>query len=240
MDSRQKLVVAGAVGIALGFVGSRLLSRCSQGSSCASTAATCRSKSGVGVALAACKDKKYSGCVYFDYNASTPVFPEVAEAMMPFLTSCFGNPTSPHVYGKPCREAINAARRHVQALIGAASENEIIFCSCGSEADNRAIDIGVHNFRAKTGGNQIPHIIASSVEHPAISKYLASLQKQGLAEVSVIPVDREGRANPEDVRDLVAFLVADHRADLPRVVGFSFATLATNRWLLHCARTRRW
>jgi cysteine desulfurase len=153
----------------------------------------------VGVPLAACKDKKYSGCVYFDYNASTPVFPEVAEAMMPFLTSCFGNPTSPHVYGKPCREAINVARKHVQVLIGAASENEIIFCSCGSEADNRAIDVGVHNFKAKTGGAQIPHIVASSVEHPAISKYLASLQKQGLAEVSVVPVDREGRVNPEDV-----------------------------------------
>ncbi len=75
-----------------------------------------------------------SGCIYLDYNATTPIFPEVADEMRPFLTS-FGNPSSMHTFGRPCKEAVDAARARVAAMVGA-EPDEIVFTSCGSESDN--------------------------------------------------------------------------------------------------------
>jgi hypothetical protein len=63
------------------------------------------------------------GCVYLDYNATTPIYPEVSAAILPFITLCFGNPSSPHVYAKPCRDAIALARKHVGQLVNTAAKN---------------------------------------------------------------------------------------------------------------------
>lgn len=75
-----------------------------------------------------------SGCVYLDYNATTPIFPEAADEMRPFLTA-FGNPSSAHAFGRPCKAAVDAARARVAAMVGA-DPDEIFFTSCGSESDN--------------------------------------------------------------------------------------------------------
>lgn len=141
-----------------------------------------------------------SKCIYLDYNATTPIFAEVAEAMEPYLWKCFGNPSSPHVFGKPCHDAVEVARAQVAVLIGANDPRRIIFTSCGSESDNRAIDIALHHYSTSTGlrldsnGNAspLPHIVTSAIEHPAILNYLRALFKQGRIDLSVIPVSSTG------------------------------------------------
>lgn len=75
-----------------------------------------------------------TGCVYLDYNGTTPIYPEVVVAMHPFLEH-FGNPSSSHVYGRRCKEAVDEARRHVATLIHC-DPDEIFFTSCGTESDN--------------------------------------------------------------------------------------------------------
>jgi len=77
-------------------------------------------------------------CAYLDYNATTPIFPEVADEMLPFLARHFGNPSSIHAYAKPCSDAIGLSRARVRKAIGAEKDAEVIFTSCGTESDNRA------------------------------------------------------------------------------------------------------
>jgi cysteine desulfurase len=147
-------------------------------------------------------DKKFNSCVYLDYNASTPVFPEVGQAMLPFITSCFGNPSSGHAYARPCREAVYEARRNVAKLIGAQDPDEtIIFTSCGSESDNWAIDIALHHYRTTdpSKANAVPRFIASSVEHPAIMAYLKVLESRGALELVVVGVDSQGFLNLQEL-----------------------------------------
>src|SRR2546427_759691 len=100
--------------------------------------------------------------IYLDSNASTPLAPAVIEAMRPFLNEHFGNPSSQHWAGQPARQAVEAARAEVAALLGA-KPNEIIFTSGGTEANNHAIKGAF--FRAR---GRRPHIISSRVEHPAV------------------------------------------------------------------------
>ena len=78
---------------------------------------------------------EHSGCIYLDYNGTTPIFPEVATAMLPFLAECFGNPSSDHIFGRKCKQAVDASRAHVAALINCDS-NEVFFTSSGTESDN--------------------------------------------------------------------------------------------------------
>ncbi|HXW69330.1 MAG TPA: cysteine desulfurase family protein, partial [Dissulfurispiraceae bacterium] len=135
--------------------------------------------------------------IYLDYNASTPIAPEAVEAMQPFLTEHYGNPSSLHWAGIPARDAVEAARAQVADLLGC-GPGEVVFTSGGSEANNHALK-GVF-FANREKGN---HIITTAVEHPAILNPCRFLEKLG-AKVTVLPVDRFGRVDPDDVRRAVA------------------------------------
>jgi len=123
--------------------------------------------------------------IYLDYNATTPVRPEVLEAMLPFYRDQFGNPSSVHWAGRAVTGALEKAREQVASLINAAPA-EIVFVSCGSEADNMSIKGTAEVLREK--GN---HIITTSVEHPAVLETCKYLEKQGF-NVTYLPVDTDG------------------------------------------------
>ncbi|MDP2157213.1 MAG: cysteine desulfurase family protein [Nitrospirota bacterium] len=131
--------------------------------------------------------------IYLDYNASTPVAPEAVEAMQPFLSGHYGNPSSNHWAGIPARDAVEGARKQVAELLGC-DPAEIVFTSGGSEANNHALK-GVF-FANQEKGN---HIITTAIEHPSILNPCRFLEKLG-AQVTILPVDRFGRVDPEDVR----------------------------------------
>lgn len=130
--------------------------------------------------------------VYLDYNATTPLAPEVVEAIQPCLGPLFGNPSSPHAYGIAARRAVEQARAQVADMIGCATD-EIVFTSGGTEATNTAIK-GVAQARAERGR----HIITAAAEHPATLDTCAALAAQGW-EVTVLPVDEFARVRPADV-----------------------------------------
>ena len=137
--------------------------------------------------------------IYLDYNATTPLRPEVRDAMMPYLTEAFGNGSSIHAYGREARTAIDTAREQVADLIGAKSPSEIVFTGSGTEADNHAIK-GVTELQKSRGqGN---HIITSSVEHHAVLHTCHYLEQRGF-EVTYLPVDRYGRISVEQLRDAI-------------------------------------
>ncbi|PNW80545.1 hypothetical protein CHLRE_07g322000v5 [Chlamydomonas reinhardtii] len=145
-----------------------------------------------------------TGCIYLDYNATTPIFPEVANEMAPFVFEHFGNPSSGHVYGRACKSALDTARQRVAALIAAASPSEVHFTSCGTESDNWAVYGAVMAARAAAAGaagaaGYVPHVVASAVEHPAVLAHLTHLQEQGLLSYTLVPVDGEGLVSPADV-----------------------------------------
>ena len=134
--------------------------------------------------------------IYLDYNASTPIYPEVADVMRPLLEVGYANPSSPHLAAVSARAAIDTARQQVAELLRANSD-EIVFTSGGSEANNYALK-GAFNAQSDRGN----HIITSQVEHPAIIETCRFLETQG-AEVSYLPVDGTGRVDPDDVRKAV-------------------------------------
>ncbi|MBI5016243.1 MAG: cysteine desulfurase [Deltaproteobacteria bacterium] len=131
--------------------------------------------------------------IYLDYNASTPVAPEVAEAMRPFLSEAFGNPSSGHWAGAPAKAALEKARGQIAALLGC-GPSEVIFTSGGSEANNAALK-GVW-FTLKDRGD---HIVTTSVEHPAVLEPCRWLEGLG-AKVTRVGVDGTGRVDPDEVR----------------------------------------
>ncbi|MFZ5968443.1 MAG: cysteine desulfurase family protein [Bacillota bacterium] len=134
--------------------------------------------------------------IYLDYNASTPIAPEVAESMIPFLTAHYGNPSTTHWAGKPAKEAYENARQQVASLLGCNS-NEVIFTSGGSEANNHAIK-GVY-YALKGKGN---HIITTQIEHPAVMNPCRFLQKLG-AKVTYVGVDSFGQVSPVDIEKAI-------------------------------------
>jgi cysteine desulfurase len=134
--------------------------------------------------------------IYLDFNASTPIAPEVAEAMEPFLTQHFGNPSSLHWAGVPAKEAVEDARKRVADLLQC-DPGEVVFTSGGSESNNHAIK-GVF-FAQKEKGN---HIITTQVEHPAVINPCRFLEKIGAA-VTYVGVDQHGRVNPEEIEKAV-------------------------------------
>ena len=103
--------------------------------------------------------------IYLDNNATTRVAPEVFDAMQPYLTELFGNPSSAHTLGRTMKQAVENAREHVASLIGASDSNEIIFTSCGSESDNWAIR-GALAFQPEK-----KHIVTTLVEHEAVETF---------------------------------------------------------------------
>ena len=133
--------------------------------------------------------------IYLDHNATTPVHPEVLEAMLPFMVNQFGNGSSIHTYGREARNAIDDAREQVAALINAKSPSEIVFTSTGTEADNYAIKGIAELQQSRNGGN---HIITSSIEHHAVLHTCQYLEKRGF-EVTYLPVDRYGRIQLDDL-----------------------------------------
>lgn len=127
--------------------------------------------------------------IYLDYNATTPILPEVSKAMQPFILKYFGNPSSSHWYGVQTNTAIEKARHQVARLLNC-NVNEIVFTSGGSESNNYAIKGTAFANRAK--GN---HIITSSVEHPAVIEVCKYLESMGF-KITYIPVDQYGVIDP--------------------------------------------
>jgi len=131
--------------------------------------------------------------IYLDFNASTPIAPEVVEAIKPFFANHYGNPSSHHWAGVPAREAVERARSQVAGLLGC-SPDEIIFTSGGTESNNHAIKGAFFALRSR--GN---HIITTQIEHPATIQSCQFLEQLG-AEVTYLPVDKFGMVDPDDVR----------------------------------------
>lgn len=131
--------------------------------------------------------------VFFDHQATTPVLPEVLEAMRPFFSEAFGSPASLHHFGVQARDALDKAREQCAAMINAEYAEEIIFTSGGTESANLAVK-GAGYANQKRG----KHIVASAIEHPSIINSLEFLKTQGF-EFNLVAVDKEGFVNLKDV-----------------------------------------
>jgi len=134
--------------------------------------------------------------IYLDYNATTPIDPEVADAMLPYLREHFGNPSSSHWFGVQTRQAVERARRQVADLLGCHAD-EIVFTSGGSESNNFAIKGAA--LASKDHGR---HVITSQIEHPAVINVCKWLEEQGF-RVTYLPVDEYGLVDPEAVRKAI-------------------------------------
>jgi cysteine desulfurase len=130
--------------------------------------------------------------IYLDYNATTPIAKEVAEAMLPYIYEHFGNPSSSHPYGVITKRAVESARGEVAALIGC-QPSELIFTSGGTESNNYAIKGAAMALRDR--GN---HIITSAIEHPAVTEVCQWLESQGF-RLTVLGVDEYGLVDPSDL-----------------------------------------
>jgi cysteine desulfurase len=139
--------------------------------------------------------------IYLDNNATTMVAPEVVEAMLPFFTEQFGNPSSLHRFGDRVGRALKRARGQVQALLGAEHDSEIIFTSCGTESDSTAI------LSALEAQPDRREIITTVVEHPAVLSLCEHLEKQGYT-VHRLGVDAKGRLDMQQYMDLLSDRVA--------------------------------
>ena len=131
--------------------------------------------------------------IYLDNNATSAIAPEVREAMLPYLDSLYGNPSSMHTFGGQVADAVETAREHLADLLGAAPE-EIIFTSCGSESDNTAIWSALQTQPEKR------HLITTRVEHPAILNVMQQWERQGY-RVTYLGVDAKGRLNLDEYAD---------------------------------------
>ncbi|NLF10220.1 MAG: cysteine desulfurase, partial [Anaerolineaceae bacterium] len=129
---------------------------------------------------------------YLDFNATTPIAREVADAMVPYLYEGFGNPSSSHPYGVAARRAVDEARAQVAGLLGC-RPGEVIFTSGGTESNNLAI-----KGAALAGRERGDHVITTAVEHPAVLNVCDWLRDQGF-RVTVLPVDGQGLVDPADL-----------------------------------------
>lgn len=134
--------------------------------------------------------------IYLDYNATTPIAPEVVTEMLPYFDTNFGNPSSAYAIGRTNKEAIFKARKQVANLINAKPE-EIVFTSCATESNNLAI----HGF-ILANKDKGKHIITSAIEHPAVIEVCKYLTKLGY-EITYVPVDTFGKINPADVEKAI-------------------------------------
>ncbi len=130
--------------------------------------------------------------IYLDYNATTPIHPEVAAAMRPVLETTFGNPSSGHAYGRAAAALVAAAREQVAELLGCDTD-EVTFTGGGTESNNLAI-LGIAQARREQGD----HLVTSAVEHPAVDQVMTHLEGRGF-RVTRIAVDGQGRVDPQDV-----------------------------------------
>lgn len=130
--------------------------------------------------------------IYLDFNATTPVAPEVLDAMLPWLRGEYGNPSSTHPCGRRSAQAVARARGQVAELIGANAQ-EIVFTGCATEANNLAL-LGV----ARALGTGKRHLVVSAVEHPAVMAPALVLRDQGWA-LTILPVDASGRVSADEL-----------------------------------------
>lgn len=134
--------------------------------------------------------------IYLDYNATTPVAKEVADAMMPFLVKDFGNPSSAHPVGRRAREALEKARGQISRMLGCES-TEVVFTSGGTESNNMVLKSVAWSLRDKGR-----HIVTTKVEHPSIINTALFLMEDGY-DVTFLPVDKYGSLDPDEVRRAV-------------------------------------
>lgn len=174
--------------------------------------------------------------LYLDYNGTTPVDPAVVEAMLPFLTHAFGNPSSSHAYGRAAASAVAEARAAVAELIGAAS-GSVVFTGSGSEAD--ALAITGTALAARRPGFR-PHVVTQATEHPAVLAAVADLETQG-CDVTVVGVDAAGRVSPEAVAQaitastvLVSVMHANNETGVIQPVAAIAAAAHARGVAMHC------
>jgi cysteine desulfurase len=129
--------------------------------------------------------------VYLDHNASTPVHPEVLQAMLPYFSEYFGNPSSVHSFGRDARDGMETAREQIAGFLKV-SKDEIVFTSGGTESDN----LGIKGIAA---ARRAGHIITSQIEHHAVLRTVQTLEEQGFS-ATYLPVDGFGMVDPDDVR----------------------------------------
>jgi cysteine desulfurase len=170
--------------------------------------------------------------IYLDYNATTPVYPEVSAAIQPFLHGDFGNPSSSHAFGQRAREAVAEARAAVAALIGARPE-EIVFTGSATEANNLAL-LGV--------ARALPHkrhLVVGAIEHPAVMAPARYLESLGW-DLTVVAVDNTGRVAPNDIRAalrpetaLVSIMHANNEVGTLQAIAEIAALARANGSLMH-------
>ena len=134
--------------------------------------------------------------IYLDYNATTPIDPQVADAMLPFVHGLFGNPSSGHSFGVAAREGVDTARAQVAGMLGC-SVDDLIFTSGGTEANNHAIRGVVSAYRERGD-----HIITTAVEHPAVTEVCRYLEKYNI-RTTYLPVDEHGMVDPQQVEEAI-------------------------------------
>jgi len=168
-----------------------------------------------------------SDCIYLDYNGTTPVYPDVLQEMLPYLTRHYGNASSGHCLSRAPKRALEEARRRVLThMLGVDESDEgefdlssIVFTSCGTESDNLAIHLamlhspnavpveellaGSSSSKKKKKEIQLPHIVTSNIEHPAVEACLRTLEERGLLDVTYVPVGKDGRVSAEDVVEAI-------------------------------------
>ena len=171
--------------------------------------------------------------IYLDHAATTPMRPEVLEAMTPYLTEHFGNPSSLHAAGRRARQGLDEAREVVAGILGA-RPREIVFTGGGSESDNLAIKGAA--WAASARGR---HIVTSSVEHHAVLHTCAVLERQGF-EVTYLPVDRYGRVDPAELAEsitdhttLVSIMYANNEVGTIQPIAEIGAICRERRVLFH-------
>ncbi|MEV6923916.1 aminotransferase class V-fold PLP-dependent enzyme [Dactylosporangium sp. NPDC051485] len=175
------------------------------------------------------------GPVYLDYNATTPVDPRVADAMAPYLTALFGNPSSTHPYAERPREALRQARARVGALVGA-HPAEVVFTGSGSEANLLAIRGAV-----LAAGPARPHVITQATEHPAVLETCRALQRLHGIRVTVLPVGADGLLDPDALAAvagldtaLVSVMAANNETGALQPIAELAAVAHRHGALVHC------
>ena len=134
--------------------------------------------------------------VYLDNAATTPVLPEVAQTMLPYLTEFFGNPSSSHAFGRKTKSALEQSRRTIAKLLNC-TPAEIFFTSGGTEADNLAMHAAIHDLGCK-------HIITSSIEHSAVIKTAEIISKQHGLKLSLVQLDKNGDVDLNNLEELLS------------------------------------
>jgi cysteine desulfurase len=139
------------------------------------------------------KERHDMKAIYLDYNATTPLAPEVRQAVLPLLDEVFGNPSSSHPYGLEAKRMVEEAREQVATLLGCQPE-EIVFTSGGTESNNFAL-LGIAHARADRGR----HVIVSAIEHPSVLEVCRLLEEEGF-RITYLPVDRDGLVSPRELQ----------------------------------------